>query len=439
MDSLVLIERLDELMAEAKPIPFTREARVERDEVYKILDRLRTTLPVEFERVRWMGRESEQDDGVETRLKEITSALAELRQAQQAQAQRPSAPPLTVAAAGQVREVIEAAERTAAAVERDANAEAQRLRTEAEAHLGRAKEEADRHLRETRERAAEEAAAYLSRVEEATKKMLERANSAGTEINGMLASLRGSGGSVIEDLEAIMAGLTEIEVRRTEAAAPAKAPAAPKRAEAVTPGATATIVASPAPESRRPARSPARPATPAPPAAPGAMTARMPSPRTAPVPADSAPRSQGPGSKALPPPRRERAPAPLAPPAVGAYRSWSVSTASGPRHGRRLRRREPRARPSWPSRRVGATDGRASSWPPAGRAPSAAAFPWRDDITELAMARCSIRDAEVVEPLPGARAGRTGRRLPDRTADRVRARDRDRVATSSRARSAARG
>ncbi|MBA3422487.1 MAG: hypothetical protein H0U12_11490, partial [Thermoleophilaceae bacterium] len=247
MDSLVLIERLDELMAEAKPIPFTREARVERDEVYRILDQLRTTLPVEFERVRWMGRESEQEDGVETRLKEITSALAELRQAQDVQTKRPSTPPLTVAAAEQVRDVIEAAERTATAVERDANAEAQRLRTEADAHLRRAKEEAERHLRETRERAAEEAAAYLSRVEEATKKMLERANSAGTEINGMLANLRGSGGSVIEDLEAIMAGLTKIEVRRSEATAPAKAAASPSRQApapapaAVTQAATAVV------------------------------------------------------------------------------------------------------------------------------------------------------------------------------------------------------
>ncbi len=274
VDSLVLIERLDELMAEAKPIPFTREARVERDEVYKILDQLRTTLPVEFERVRWIGRESEQEDGVESRLKEITSALTELREAQ-AQAQRSSTPPLTVAAAEQVREIIEAAERTAAAIERDANAEAQRLRTEADAHLRRAKEEAERHLRETRERAAGEAAAYLSRVEEATKKMLERAESAGSEINGILANLRGSGGSVIEDLEAIMAGLTKIEVRRTEAAAPAKAAAAPSpQTPASAPGgvtqAATSVVA------RRPQRVVASQASPsvAPPASPAGALRR---------------------------------------------------------------------------------------------------------------------------------------------------------------------
>src|SRR5829696_1283229 len=157
MDSLVLIERLDELMAEAKPIPFTREARVDRDEVYKILDRIRTTLPVEFERVRWLGKEAEQEEGLEAKLGEI----------------------------------IEAAARTAEHVEREAGAEAQRMREEADAHLRLAREEAERHLRETRERAATEAAHYLRRVEEATKKMLERANTAGTEMDGMLQRLRG--------------------------------------------------------------------------------------------------------------------------------------------------------------------------------------------------------------------------------------------------------
>jgi len=326
VDSLVLIERLDELMAEAKPIPFTREARVDRDEVYKILDRLRTTLPVEFERVRWMGRESEQEDGVETRLDEITSALAELRQAQYAQTQRPSATPLTVAAAEQVREVIEAAERTAATVERDANAEAQRMRTEAEAHLRRAREEAEGHLRETRERAAEEAAAYLSSVEEATKKMLERANSAGIEINGMLASLRGSGGSVIEDLEAIMAGLTEIEVRRSETTAAAKVPAAPGRAEAGTPGAPAvTVVAPPARDPRRSTPTSAAPVRPATPTAAAASPSAMPARATAPQPGAPAAPTSGAATPArrpapqssTPAPAPGAHPAPLAPSAAG--------------------------------------------------------------------------------------------------------------------------
>src|SRR5215212_1329130 len=179
MDSLVLIERLDELMAEAKPVPFTREARVDRDEVYKILDRLRTTLPVEFERVRWLGKEAEQEEGLETKLEQINEAITELRRAQREHVEQVEGPPLTAAASEQVREIIEAAERAAASIEREANAEATRMREEADANLRGAKEEAERHLRETRERAGAEAADYLRRVEEATRKMLERANTAG--------------------------------------------------------------------------------------------------------------------------------------------------------------------------------------------------------------------------------------------------------------------
>ncbi len=214
MDSLVLIERLDELMAEAKPIPFTREARVDRDEVYKILDRIRTTLPVEFERARWTGR---QDSQVETQLRQIGASIAEVRRVQHGQAERPSAPPLTIAAAEQVREIVEAAERTAAQLEQEASVEAQKARAEAARNLKDAREESERLLCDARERAAADAADYLRRVEEATKKMLERAAAADSEINGMLARLRGSGGSVMEDLEAIMSGLTEIEVRRNGA------------------------------------------------------------------------------------------------------------------------------------------------------------------------------------------------------------------------------
>jgi len=141
MDSLVLIERLDELMAEAKPIPLTHEARVDRDEVYKILDRLRTTLPVEFERIRTLGKEAAQGEGLEEKLREINDALAELRRTQREQADSGGGP-LTVAAAQQVREIIEAAERAAMNIEREANAEAKRVREEAAAELRKAKQQA---------------------------------------------------------------------------------------------------------------------------------------------------------------------------------------------------------------------------------------------------------------------------------------------------------
>jgi cell division septum initiation protein DivIVA len=216
MDSLVLIDRLDGLLADAKPVPLTTEARIDRDEAYRLLDQIRTTLPVEFERARSKSRENDLQESLETRLRQIGASIGELRQGQRSQAARPPRPPLTAAAAEQVREIIEAAERTASGLQQKAASEARRVQEEAQSELKAARAESERLRRESRERAAGEAAAYLRRVEEATKKMLERADAADSEMNGMLARLRGSGGSVIEDLEAITAGLNEIEVRRRE-------------------------------------------------------------------------------------------------------------------------------------------------------------------------------------------------------------------------------
>src|SRR5829696_7020244 len=262
MDSLVLIERLDELMAEAKPIPFTREARVDRDEVYKILDRIRTTLPVEFERVRWLGKEAEQEEGLEAKLGEINEAVAELRRAQREHAT--GGPPLTVAAAEQVREIIEAAERTAEHVEREAGAEAQRMREEADAHLRRA-----------------------------------------------------SGGSVIEELEAIMSGLTEIEVRRNKHAAPSGQPGGARASGGPAHGGAQATAARP---TTRVARVPEGARRPAP-----TQPAQQPRP-AAPQQRAQAQRPPAPQQR---PPASQRPPAPQRPPAAAARELRAQSSPAG--------------------------------------------------------------------------------------------------------------
>jgi cell division septum initiation protein DivIVA len=214
--SLDVIDRFDELVSEAKPGPRTSEARIDREEAYRLLDELRTTIPVELERSRWLRREDEHQERLEAQVGKIEASIAELRKAQPSQAERPSGPPLTDAAAEQVGEVIEAAQSTASRLEDQAASKARRLKDDAQAESKAAREEAERLRRESQEQAKAEAAAYLRRIDEATKKMLERAGGADSEMNGMLARLRESGGSVIEDLEAIMAGLNEIEVRRSK-------------------------------------------------------------------------------------------------------------------------------------------------------------------------------------------------------------------------------
>ena len=231
VESLALFDRLDELMAEAKPIPFTSDVRMDLEEVYGILDELRTALPDELDGGRWAGREHDEREGPEWRwggredderegpesqLRQIGASIAELRKAQHSQAQRHSSAPPTPAEAEQVREIIEAAKATASRLEAEAASKARAVKEEAQSELRGAREKAERIRHESPQRAADAAAAYVRRVEEATTKMLERAAHADSEMDGMLARLQGSEGSVIEDLEAMVADLNEIKVRRSK-------------------------------------------------------------------------------------------------------------------------------------------------------------------------------------------------------------------------------
>src|SRR3712207_8681266 len=45
MDVLVLIDKLDDLVHNAKRVPLTDEVRVDKEEIYDILDQMRATIP----------------------------------------------------------------------------------------------------------------------------------------------------------------------------------------------------------------------------------------------------------------------------------------------------------------------------------------------------------------------------------------------------------
>jgi len=45
MDVLVLIDKLDDLVHNAKPVPLTDTVRVDKEEIYDILDQMRATIP----------------------------------------------------------------------------------------------------------------------------------------------------------------------------------------------------------------------------------------------------------------------------------------------------------------------------------------------------------------------------------------------------------
>src|ERR1044072_6473089 len=60
MDLLVLIDKLDDLVHNAKLVPMTGQVRIDRDEIYDILDQMRATIPEEIKQARWIVKERQE-------------------------------------------------------------------------------------------------------------------------------------------------------------------------------------------------------------------------------------------------------------------------------------------------------------------------------------------------------------------------------------------
>ncbi|MEA2125423.1 MAG: hypothetical protein QOI80_2205 [Solirubrobacteraceae bacterium] len=62
MDVLVLIDKLDDLIHNAKRtmLPGSDQVRLDREEVYDILDQMRATIPEEIKQARWIVKERQE-------------------------------------------------------------------------------------------------------------------------------------------------------------------------------------------------------------------------------------------------------------------------------------------------------------------------------------------------------------------------------------------
>ena len=60
MDVLVLIDKLDDLVHNAKAVPLTDQVRIDREEIYDILDQMRATIPDEIKQARWIVKERQE-------------------------------------------------------------------------------------------------------------------------------------------------------------------------------------------------------------------------------------------------------------------------------------------------------------------------------------------------------------------------------------------
>ena len=60
MDVLVLIDKLDDVVHNARTVPLTDQVRIDREEIYDILDQMRATIPEEIKQARWIVKERQE-------------------------------------------------------------------------------------------------------------------------------------------------------------------------------------------------------------------------------------------------------------------------------------------------------------------------------------------------------------------------------------------
>jgi cell division septum initiation protein DivIVA len=78
VDVLVLIDRLDDLLHNAKAVPLTDQVRIGREEIFDILDQMRATIPDEVKQARWIVKERQEMLGEAKR--EVDRLLADARE-----------------------------------------------------------------------------------------------------------------------------------------------------------------------------------------------------------------------------------------------------------------------------------------------------------------------------------------------------------------------
>jgi cell division septum initiation protein DivIVA len=114
-----LIEQLEHLLAEARPVPLSSSVMVNRAEVEDLLSELRTRMPEEVRQARWLLKE--RDDVIAQAAREADQLLADAREERDRMLSE--------------QEVVKAAHREAERIVDDAREQARVLRLEAEDYV----------------------------------------------------------------------------------------------------------------------------------------------------------------------------------------------------------------------------------------------------------------------------------------------------------------
>jgi cell division septum initiation protein DivIVA len=116
MDVLVLIDKLDDVVHNARPVPLTDQVRVDREEIYDLLDQMRATIPEEIKQARWIVKERQ--EMLAEAKREAERIVKEARDQQQRLVSQ--------------EEITRQAERAAEEIVEDANTRAREIRLGAE-------------------------------------------------------------------------------------------------------------------------------------------------------------------------------------------------------------------------------------------------------------------------------------------------------------------
>lgn len=141
-----------------------------------------------------IGRRGYDPDAVDSHLAVVADEFEAVRRAQ-----RPRGESLASTASEQVRLIVEAAEQSAADIEREADLEARQIRQEARDASELARSDAGTQARE-----------HVERVSEAASAMLERIDQMESELRGLLDTVRSGAGRVASDLSVLQSSVSEL-------------------------------------------------------------------------------------------------------------------------------------------------------------------------------------------------------------------------------------
>jgi len=143
-----------------------------------------------------IGRRGYEPDAVDEHLAMLADEVEALRRSASRSSRTDS---LASAASEQVRLIVEAAEQSAADIEREAELEARQIRQDAREAAESARSEAGQQARE-----------HVEKVSEATTSMLGRADTLETEFQAMLDAVRSSAGRLSQELQALQITVGEL-------------------------------------------------------------------------------------------------------------------------------------------------------------------------------------------------------------------------------------